>query len=295
MSTEVQIAPGMPVAEPAPSRLRRGAGLGWDILRSPAGIVLGVMVLVAVLAPLLGLDDPLTPYSSHRLEPPSWAHPFGTDPRGLDVFSRVIYATRTDLSVAVASVLIGVVIGAPLGALAGYRGGLADGSLMRLSEILQAFPPILLALLVFAAAGNTIPTMIVLIGVFNVPVYVKLVRSVAQPLRDADFVLAARASGHSTGSLVLRHVMPNTLVPVLSQFAISCGFAIQVIAGLSFIGLGVQVPKPEWGSMINVGADQIVNGKWWPSVFPGLAALLAAAALMSLGHRMRRGLLREAA
>ena len=252
-----------------------------------------MFVLLAVFGPLIAPHDPLKPFSADRLQAPSWTHPFGTDPQGLDVFSRVIYATRTDLTVAVASVLIGVVIGTPLGALAGYLGGAVDGVLMRFSEISQAFPQILFALLVFAAAGNTITTMILLIGFFNVPVYVKMVRSVAQPLREADFVLAARLSGHSRVSVVLRHVMPNTLVPVLSQFAVSCGFAIQIVAGLSFIGLGVQVPKPEWGSMINVGAEQIVNGKWWPSVFPGLAALLAAVALMSLGNRLRRSLLRE--
>jgi peptide/nickel transport system permease protein len=283
------------VVPEAAAPARRHGRTALVFLRTPAGIVLAVLVLLAIFGPLIAPDDPLRPYSDARLEPPSWSHLFGTDPRGLDVFSRVIYATRTDLTVAVASVLLGVIVGLPLGALAGYRGGWIDAAMMRLTEIVQAFPPILFAMLVFAGAGNSVATMIVLIGFFNIPVYVKMVRSVAQPLRDADFVQAARTSGHSSLSIVIRHIVPNTLVPVLSQFSISCGFAIQIVAGLSFLGLGIQVPEPEWGSMINVGADAIVSGQWWPSVFPGLAALLAAFALTNLGHQMRRSLLRESA
>jgi peptide/nickel transport system permease protein len=282
------------VPEPA-APARRGGRTALSFLKSPAGIVLAVLILLAIFGPLIAPDDPLRPYSDARLDPPSWEHPFGTDPRGLDVFSRVIYATRTDLTIAIASVLLGVAVGLPLGALAGYRGGWIDAAMSRLTEVVQAFPPILFAMLVFAGAGNSVATMIVLIGFFNIPVYVKMVRGVAQPLRDADFVQAARTSGHSSASIVVRHIIPNTLVPVLSQFSISCGFAIQIVAGLSFLGLGIQVPEAEWGSMINVGADAIVTGQWWPSVFPGLAALLAAFALTNLGHQMRRSLLREAA
>jgi peptide/nickel transport system permease protein len=120
-----------------------------------------------------------------------------------------------------------------------------------------------------------------------------MVRSVALPLREADFVQAARLSGHSPFSLLRRHLLPNTLVPIFSQFSISCAFAIQLIAGLSFIGLGVRVPKPEWGSMVNEGANYIVFGEWWISVFPGLAIFISAFALTSLGNRLRRTVLRD--
>ncbi len=128
----------------------------------------------------------------------------------------------------------------------------------------------------------------------NVPVYLKMVRSVTLPLQESDFVLAARCAGHSDLSLVTRHILPNTLVPVFSQFSLSCAFAIQMVAGLSFIGLGVRVPNPEWGSMISMGANYIVFGIWWPAVFPGLVILLAAFSLNQLGHRLRRAVLREA-
>jgi peptide/nickel transport system permease protein len=280
---EVEVERGRP-------RWRR---MTLELARSPSGVILLALILVAILAPLLAPHDPLQPFPAQKLQPPSADHPFGTDPRGLDVFSRVLYATRIDLSVAIGSVLLGVAAGLPLGALAGYLGGWIDNTLMRLTEMVQAFPPILFAMIVFGAAGNNVTTMILLIAFLNVPVYVKMVRSVTLPLRDAEFVQAARMAGHSSVSLTLKHLMPNTLVPVFSQFAISCGFAIQIVAALSFIGLGVQVPDAEWGSMINVGANQIVFGKWWPSVFPGLAAFLAAFALTNLGHRMRRSVLRE--
>jgi peptide/nickel transport system permease protein len=290
---EVVELPARPV--PTAGRVARRREALRSLLLSPPALLLLAMVAVALLAPVIATHDPVQPFPAEKLQPPSWDHLFGTDPRGLDVFSRVVYATRTDLPVAVLSVLIGVAVGMPFGALAGYVGGRLDDVFMRLTEIIQAFPPILFAMLVFAGAGNRIGTMILLIGFLNVPVYLKMVRSVTLPLRDADFVQAARTAGHSDVSLVLRHILPNTLVPVLAQFSISAGFAIQIVAGLSFIGLGVQVPEPEWGSMIDVGANQIVFGKWWPSVFPGLAVFITAFALTNLGHRVRRTLLREEA
>jgi peptide/nickel transport system permease protein len=281
----------LPVAAGAAAPRRRG--IAMQLLLSPPGIVLAILVLIAICAPLIAPHDPLKPFTDARLEAPSSEHLFGTDPRGLDVFSRVVYATRIDLTVAIVSVLGGIAIGLPLGALAGYAGGWLDDALMRVSEMIQAFPPILLGMLAFAAAGNKVSTMIALIAFLNVPVYVKMVRSVVLPLREADFVQAARTSGHGSVTLMARHLVPNSLVPVFAQFAVSCGFAVQIVAGLSFIGLGIEVPEAEWGSMINVGANQIVFGNWWPSVFPGLAAFLAAWALMSLGNRTRTLLLRE--
>ncbi len=259
----------------------------WPVL------ILAVLAITAVFAPLLAPYDPLTPSPRDKLKPPSAEHWFGTDPYGMDVFSRVLYATRTDLSVAIASVLLGVLVGMPLGALGGYTRGWIDEVLMRLTEIIQAFPQLLFAMAVFAAVGSNTVNLILILAFLNVPVYLKMVRSVTLPLHDSDFVLAARCAGHSTLSLVIRHIIPNVLVPVFSQFSLSCAYAIQMVAGLSFIGLGVRVPHPEWGSMINVGANYIVFGMWWPAVFPGLATFLAAFALNGLGHRLRRAILRE--
>jgi peptide/nickel transport system permease protein len=284
-----ELGPSQPIVA-GPTVFRRG-WVRW--LATPSVVILIIFALAAIFAPLIAPYDPVTPNLTEKLLPPSSAHFFGTDQLGMDVFSRVIFATRTDLTVAAGSVLLGILIGAPLGALAGYRGGMTDVLRGRVTETTQAFPVLLFAMLVLAIVGNNLLTLTVLLGILNAPVYLKMVRSVALPLREADFVQAARLSGHSPFSLLRRHILPNTLVPIFSQFSISCAFAIQLIAGLSFIGLGVRVPKPEWGSMVNEGANYIVFGEWWISVFPGLAIFISAFALTSLGNRLRRTVLRD--
>ena len=233
--------------------------------------LLALIFLLGLLAPLLPLHDPVTPYPLNRLKPPSAEHLFGTDGNGMDVLSRTIFAIRTDFALALSSVALGIVVGAPLGALSGYFGGKLDSAITRVTEVFQGFPQILFGMAVLAAAGNTMVNLVLIIAFYNVPVYSKMVRSVTLPLRQADFVLAARVAGNSPLSVVFRHVLPNTLVPVFSQLPLSCAYAVQMIAGLSFIGLGVSIPTPEWGSMIQLGANQMVFGKWWASVFPGLA------------------------
>lgn len=273
------------------TRLRQWRHAQWVF--SPPTFVLLLLIFVAIFAPLLAPYDPVKPNPAEKLLPPSRMHYFGTDPYGMDVYSRVLYATRTDLTIAISSVLLGILVGMPLGALAGYARGGTDEGLMRATEILQAFPQILFAMAVMAVAGNNAINLILVLAVLNVPVYVKMVRSVTLPLRESDFILAARCAGHNSFSLVGRHILPNTLVPVFSQFSISCAFAVQMVAGLSFIGLGVRVPEPEWGSMINLGASYIVFGYWWPSFFPGMATFLTAFALNNLGQRVRRTVLRE--
>jgi len=254
---------------------------------SPPAIILAVFVAAALFAPFLTPYDPVTPFLAERLQPPSFLHWFGTDSLGMDVFTRVLYATRIDLSVAVASVLLGIIIGAPVGALAGYARGWLDDVLMRLTEIMQAFPQILFAMALFAAVGSSIWHLILILAFFNVPVYLRMVRSSALPLRESEFVLAARCAGHSTLSLVIKHILPNTLVPIFSQFSLSTAYAIQMVAGLSFIGLGVHIPEAEWGSMINLGAGYVIFGKWWPAFFPGMAAFVASYALHGLSRRWK--------
>jgi peptide/nickel transport system permease protein len=253
-------------------------------------IILAILALLGLLAPFVSPFDPTTPFPGEKLQPPSVRHWFGTDPLGMDVFARVLHATRIDLPVALLGVLLGIAAGAPLGALAGYLRGRLDGVLMRVTEVLQAFPQILFAMAMFAALGSSLRNLVLILAVLNVPVYMKMVRSSTLPLRESEFILAARCAGHSTPSLVLKHILPNTLVPVFAQFSLSCAYAIQLIAGLSFIGLGVNVPEAEWGSMINLGASHIVFGQWWPSVFPGLAVFLTSYALNGLGRRLERAL-----
>jgi peptide/nickel transport system permease protein len=266
------------------TRLRQ-SWVRW--LVCPEALILEALALFAIFAPLIAPYSPVSPSLTEQLRPPSGAHWFGTDSLGMDVFSRVIYSTRIDLSVPAISAVLGILIGAPLGALAAHRGGWLDAHVGRLTETAQAFPVILLAMLVLGAAGNNLVVLTILLAILNAPVYVKMVRSVALPLREAEFVLAARCSGHRGISLLWKHILPNTLVPVFGQFSISCAGAVGIIAGLSFIGLGVQVPTPEWGSMINQGAGSIDFGQWWPSVFPGIAIFITAFALTRLGNRVR--------
>jgi peptide/nickel transport system permease protein len=265
----------------------KGVGRRKSSLTSFPFVVVAVLAISTLLAPYLAPYDPLTPSPGEKLLPPSIRHWFGTDPLGMDVFSRTLCATRADLTVAVVSVLLGIVVGASLGALGGYvRGGL-DEVLMRFTEVMQAFPQILFAMAVFAAVGSNLTNLVLILAFLNVPVYLKMVRSSALPLRESEFILAARCAGHSTFSMVFKHILPNTLVPVFSQFSLSVAYAIQMIAGLSFIGLGVRVPQAEWGSMINLGAGYIIFGKWWPAFFPGLAAFVASYALNGLGRRLK--------
>lgn len=254
------------------------------ILTTPAFLILAMFVFIAIFAPILAPYSPIQPNPANKLQPPSAEHWFGTDPLGMDVFSRVLYATRTDFSIALAAVSMGVAIGVVLGVIAGFVGGLVDDVLSRFVEVIQAFPLFLFAMAVFAAVGSNTENLVFIIAFINIPIYLKLARSLVLPLRQSDFVLAARCAGNSERQIVLRHILPNTLGPIFSQFSINCAYAIQIIAGLSFIGLGVEVPHPEWGSMINVGANHMVFGKWWPSVFPGIAVFLAVFALTRIGN-----------
>ena len=265
---------------------------GIRLLKSPPTVVLGSLVIVGLFAPLLAPYDPLRSVPQDALQPPSLAHLFGTDSYGFDVFSRVLYATQTDLTVAIASVFLGVALGLPLGALSALAGGIVDNLVMRVVEVVQAFPQILFAMVVFAAVGVSNVNLIVVLALLNVPVYVRLVRSVGLPLREAEFVLAARLAGSSTPRIVVRHFAPNLLVPVFSQFSISAAFAIQMVAGLSFLGLGVPIPQPEWGSMIQIGANYVVFGQWWPALFPGIAVFLASYALTGIGNEVRRAVVK---
>jgi peptide/nickel transport system permease protein len=271
-----------------PSEFRaRGVGRRDLSLKPFPFVVVAVLAISTLLAPYLAPYDPLTPSPGEKLLPPSIRHWFGTDPLGMDVFSRTLCATRIDLTVAVVSVLLGIVVGASLGALGGYVRGWVDEVLMRFTEVMQAFPQILFAMAVFAAVGSNLTNLVLILAFLNVPVYLKMVRSSALPLRESEFILAARCAGHSTFSLVFKHILPNTLVPIFSQFSLSIAYAIQMIAGLSFIGLGVRVPQAEWGAMINLGAGYIIFGKWWPAFFPGLAAFVASYALNGLGRRLK--------
>lgn len=273
--------------------LRQNYRLAAKWLVDPLFWLILLFAVVLFFAPLLATHSPVEPNLKEKLQPPSAQHFFGTDSYGMDVYSRVLYATRIDFSAALIAVFLGVAVGVPLGSISGYVGGVLDDILSRLVEIMQAFPRLLFAMAVLALLGSTVTNLVLVIALFVAPAYLKLVRSIAVSFKNADFIQAARCAGASTLTIVFRHILRNAVSPFFGQFAISCAHAIQTIAGLSFLGLGVQVPQPEWGSMIQMGSPYIIFGMWWPSLFPGVAIFLAVLMMRLISGRIRTRYMRE--
>jgi peptide/nickel transport system permease protein len=251
-------------------------------------IVIG-MALIGLFAPLLPMLSPIDADSSAYLLPPSWAHPMGTDSAGLDVFSRVLHAPRVDLMIALVSTLWAALCGGALGAYVGLwegTGGIKGPVatlLLRIADIVQAFPVFALALVLVSVMGQGVTSIIIAIGVVNVPIYLRLMRGEALTIRNQGYVEAARIAGASDTYLLTRHVIPNAAAPLLAQMSINTGVAVLLAASLSFIGAGVRAPTPEWGSMIAMGFQNVVTGQWWPSIFPGIALALTVFGLGRIG------------
>jgi len=245
-----------------------------------------LMVLAALIGPSLVPYDPLAS-SAQALSPPSATHWFGTDNVGRDVFSRVIVATRLDLGMAFISVLLVFATGTLAGAAAGFLGGITDRVVGRVTDTIMAFPLFVLAMGLVAAAGNTIGTIVLATAVINFPIYARIARAEANLRRDAGWVEAARLGGASTGAVLLTEVLPNLLPIMMVQVSLTMGYAILNLAGLSFIGLGIRPPTPEWGIMVAEGATYIVSGEWWVALFPGLALMLAVFTFNLLGDGLR--------
>ena len=241
----------------------------------------------AFFGPALVPYDPLATNASRALEAPSWDHWFGTDNLGRDVFSRVIVATRLDLTISVAAVALSFVIGSILGSIAGYWGGWLDAVLNRFLDTIMAFPLFVLAMGVVAALGNTVENIIYATAIINIPFYARLVRAEVNIRRNAGFAQAAKLAGNSDLRVLAVHIFPNALPPMMVQVSLNLGWAILNAAGLSFIGLGVRPPTPEWGIMVAEGANFIVSGEWWLAVFPGLWLMLAVFTFNLLGDGLR--------
>jgi peptide/nickel transport system permease protein len=286
MSTPLSPAGSEPLV--GAGRLAAGAGGRMRPFLNVYWAMIAGFLVIAIFAPLIAPYDPVRADLSARLLPPSSVHWFGTDSNGMDVFSRVLYATRTDFTIATLGVAAGMIIGVPLGAASGYLGGWIGEALSRLAEMIQSIPLFLFGLMVFAALGNSKPVLVGVIASVNAPVFLKLTRSVVLPIKESDYIAAARCAGLSPLGIIGRHVLPNSLGPVASQMSISCAYAIQIVAGLSFLGLGVRIPEPEWGSMIQEGASRVLYGEWWVSVFPGIAVLLAVMAFGGIGRQLSR-------
>lgn len=271
----------------APGRSRLGRLIG-EAARKPAFIALALIILTALLGPLF-VRDPVELGVGDVLAAPSAEFWFGTDQFGMDIFARVVHAARLDLGVGITAAVLAVLVGMPLGAMGAYRGGIFDALLLRVSESFQAFPTLLLALGIVAALGPSIPILVLIIALVNIPVYLRLTRSAVKPLVGADFVLAARCAGKGEVTILRRHVLPNVAEVVFAQFSVNVAWAIQILAALSFIGLGVQLPTPEWGAMVRGGADYTIYGQWWVSLFPGLAILATVLTLNQVSDEIRHG------
>ena len=245
------------------------------------------IILLAIIGPSIVPYDPLQTDAANALQAPSLSHWFGTDSVGRDVFSRVIVATRLDLTISLVAVAISFVIGSVLGSVAGFYGGWMDSVLNRILDTIMAFPLFVLAMGIVAALGNTIENIIYATALINIPFYARLVRAEVNIRRDAGFVRAARLSGNSNLRLLALHIYPNALPPMMVQVSLNMGWAILNAAGLSFIGLGVRPPTAEWGIMVAEGADFIVSGEWWLALFPGLSLMLAVFTFNLLGDGLR--------
>ena len=246
-----------------------------------------LLVLIAVFAPWLAPYNPIASDVPQALQPPSAAHWAGTDQLGRDNFSRLITATGLDLAIAVSAVGISFVIGAVIGALCGYAGGRLDRNIGRFVDVMMAFPLFVLAMAMVAALGNRVENIVIATAVINLPFYIRFARAEVNVRRNLGWVEAARAGGEGHVAVVLRFLLPNVLPAMAVQISLNLGWAILNAAGLSFIGLGVQAPTPEWGIMVAEGAAFITSGKWWLVAFPGLALMLTVLCFNLLGDGLR--------
>ncbi|HUY99493.1 MAG TPA: ABC transporter permease [Thermomicrobiaceae bacterium] len=244
--------------------------------------VLGMLVLVALLAPLISPSDPLAQDYSAATQPPSLAHPFGTDEFGRDILSRVIYGTRIDLQVGIISVISPFVVGILLGALAAYYGGWIDTLIMRLVDVVQGFPFIVLIVAIVAALGPGLTNMYIAVAIIAWVVYARLIRSEILVEKEKEYVTAARAVGGNDWRVILHHIVPNTITTCVVFAMADIALYILLAASLSFLGLGAQPPSPEWGAMITEGQNFMTTA-WWMSALPGLAIIVTGVALSFLG------------
>ncbi|MGD9558998.1 MAG: ABC transporter permease [Oscillospiraceae bacterium] len=254
-------------------------------------------ILVAIFAPALAPYDPIADQDvARQFQPPSAAHFFGTDEPGRDVFSRVLYGSRISLPAGLITVLISFAVGIFFGGLSGYIGGRVDDVMMRFSEMIQSFPPLILAMVIAAALGPNITNSIFAMAIIWWPNYARLARSIVLSVKENDYVTAGKVMGAGHGRLLLKEILPNSVGPLIVMSTLDLGNAILMFSGLSFLGLGVQPPMAEWGAMVSDGVRTFSN--WWISAFPGLAIFSISIGANFVGDglrdyldpKMRRGL-----
>ena len=264
--------------------LSRGFSLVFRRPITAAGAsLLALILLVALIGPMLTPYNPLDLDPAVQLERPSAQHWFGTDEFGRDIFSRVIAGARLDIAVAVGITVLALVVGSLIGATAGFYGGRFDDVIMRLVDILMAFPSFILAMGVTAMLGNTVRNVIFAVALASTPVFIRLVRSQMLSVRELEYAQAARTVGNPGWRIMLVHLLPNCMTPALAQSTLSLGWSILNVAGLAFLGLGIRPPAAEWGVMVADGTQHIFSGQWWTSFFPGIAIVITVLAFNLLG------------
>ena len=284
-------------SEPASAAAPRASGFWADTLRRVVrtraavvgGVLVGSFVLVALLAPLVAPYDPLKGRLGERLQSPSGAHWLGTDELGRDVLSRILHGARITVQIQLAAVGLALALGTALGLTAGYVGRWVDQLIMRFMDILMAFPGIFLALAIIAALGTGLGNVVIATGIFLVPQFARVVRASVLTLKEMEFVHAARALGRGDAALVFRYLLPNSLAPIIVQTSLRMATVLLTASGLSFLGLGVQPPSPEWGAMLSNARSYMITAPH-VATMPGLAIMLVVLGFNLLGDGLRDSL-----
>ena len=286
----------MSVKENSAIRKRSQLSLIWHRLRRNRLAMLGLALMSAILL-LAVFADVIADYDTkvvgmnmaERLQTPSAKHWFGTDGYGRDVFARIIHGSRLSLSLSIISMLIAVAVGSMIGAISGYFGGRVDDVLMRLMDMLLAIPPMLMSISIVAALGRSMANLMLALALAYMPVFARVIRSSILSVKDQEFVEAARACGTSDARIILRHIIPNAVGPIIVQATLAMGSSILTISSLSFMGMGIQPPQPEWGTMLYEGRDLIRTSPYLV-IFPGAAIAVSVLSLNLLGDGLRAAL-----
>ncbi len=247
-----------------------------------------LQAVLIVFAPLLAPHSPVDADPMNILQAPSWRYWFGTDVSGMDILSRVIYATRINLLISVSAVAIAFVVGVPIGLLIGFYKNVLSTFVMRIFDFIQSFPVFVLGMALVSVMGQEIWNVAIVLAVLFIPMFARLIRAEVLSLRDRPFISAARCSGATDLTIMFKHILPNAMTPAIVQVSISIGMAILLTAGLSFVGAGVRMPTPEWGLMVANGAQQMILGVWWAALFPGLAIVISVLTFAILGDAVKR-------
>jgi peptide/nickel transport system permease protein len=250
-------------------------------------IVIGFLLLTSLFPKLLSSYNPTKVDLTHKLERPGLTHPFGTDSLGRDIFSRIVHGARISIAVAAGCVTMGSLLGVTLGVIAGYFGRRIDDAIMRLMDLLMSFPSLILAMAIAAALGPGIRSAIYAVGFVQIPIYARIARASTLYVKEQAYVTACVALGARGTRVILVHVLPNILSPIIVQATLGLGSALLTVSGLSFLGLGAQPPMPEWGQMIAEGRGLIVSGEWWVATFPGLAIMATVMSFNFVGDGLR--------